>query len=74
MKQKEYISTGGVYEDGYQKSTHPTITNMSKNESFEKNGYLFISGLVVNPELLYCPPPLNENGDRLTGQLNFIQR
>jgi len=74
MKQKEYISTGGVYEEGYQRSALQTTTNMSKNESFEKNGYLFISGLVVNPELLYCPPPLNENGDRLTGQLNFIRK
>ena len=74
MKQKEYISTGGVYEEGYQKCALPTTTNMSKNESFEKNGYLFIPGLVVNPEGLYCPPPLDENGDRLTGQLNFIRK
>ena len=72
MKNKEYVSTGGVYEDGYQKSVHPTTTNMSKNEFFEKNGYLFMPALVADPENMYCPPPLNERGERLTGQITYI--
>lgn len=61
MKQKEYVSTGGVYEDGYQRCAIPTTTKMSQNESFEKNGYLFIPELVADPENMYCPPPLDEN-------------
>ena len=68
---KEFVSTGGVYEEGYQSCATPTTTTMSKNESFEKNGYLFLPKLITDPENLYCPPPLNEMGERLTGQLNY---
>ena len=68
---KEFVSTGGVYEEGYQGCAIPTTTTMSKNESFEKNGYLFLPKLIADPENLYCPPPLNEMGERLTGQLNY---
>ena len=68
---KEFVSTGGVYEEGYQSCNTPTTTTMSKNESFEKNGYLFLPKLITDPENLYCPCPLNEQGERLTGQLNY---
>ena len=68
---KEFVSTGGVYEDGYQSCNTPTTTTMSKNESFEKNGYLFLPQLIADPENLYCACPLNEMGERLTGQLNY---
>ena len=68
---KEFVSTGGVYEEGYQSCATPTTTTMSKNESFEKNGYLFLPKLITDPENLYCPCPLNEHGERLTGQLNY---
>ena len=68
---KEFVSTGGVYEEGYQSCNTPTTTTMSKNESFEKNGYLFLPQLISDPENLYCPCPLNEHGERLTGQLNY---
>ena len=68
---KEFVSTGGVYEEGYQSCATPTTTTMSKNESFEKNGYLFLPKLITDPENLYCPCPLNEQGERLTGQLNY---
>ena len=74
MKQKEYVSTGGVYGDGYQRCAIPTTTKMSQNESFEKNGYLFIPDLVADPENMYCAPPLDENGNRLTGQLNYVRK
>ena len=68
---KEFVSTGGVYEDGYQSCATPVTTTMSKNEFFEKNGYLFLPQLISDPENLYCPCPLNEMGERLTGQLNY---
>ena len=41
------VSTGGVYEEEYQKS-NPTTTNMTANE-FEKNGYLSFPELVQSP-------------------------
>ena len=47
---------------------------MSKNESFEKNGYLAIPGLITDPQNLYCDPPLDDNGNRLTGQMNYIRK
>ena len=73
MKQKEYMTELQILlKRGYKRQE--TTTNMSKNESFEKNGYLFIPELISDPENLYCSPPLNENGDRLTGQLNFIRK
>lgn len=53
---KEYKSTGGIYEEGYQRCVIPH-RKMSKNESFEKNGYLLIPGLVQDPENLYVPRP-----------------
>lgn len=56
MKEKEYKSTGGVYENGYQRCALPP-RKMSKNEFFEKNGYLYVPGLVVDPENLYVPRP-----------------
>jgi len=74
MKDKEYKSTGGVYEDGYQRSCIPTTINMSKNEFFEKNGYLYVPGLVVDPENLFDPPPVDENGKRISGQMNYVRK
>jgi len=56
MKEKEYKSTGGVYEQGYQRCAMPP-RKMSKNEFFEKNGYLFVPGMVADPENLYVPRP-----------------
>ena len=71
---KEFVSTGGVYEEGYEKCATPTTTNMSQNESFEKNGYLFLPALVVNPGDMYCAPPSNNNGERITGQMKYIRK
>ena len=53
---KEHKSTGGVYEEGYQRCAS-LPRKMSKNESFEKNGYLFVSGIIADPENLYTPLP-----------------
>lgn len=61
---KEYKSTGGVYEEGYQRCVKPT-RKMSKNELFEENGYLSLPGLIVNPEFLKVPVPEER------GQFNY---
>ena len=61
---KEYKSTGGVYEEGYQSCALPT-RKMSKNELFEENGYLFLPNLVINPEYLKVPVPKER------GQFNY---
>ena len=53
---KEYKSTGGNYEQGYQRCAMPP-RKMSKNESFEKNGYLALPGLISDPENLKVPIP-----------------
>mgnify|MGYP003320866276 FL=1 len=81
MKDKKYVSTGGLYDKDYflNKLHNPdvfpkTTFNMTKNKSFEENGYIFIPGLITDPENLYCPPPVDQNGKRLTGQLNYIRK
>ena len=71
---KEFKSTGGVYEPNYQKCSNPTTTNMTKNEFFEKNGYLPLPGLIADPENLFCPPPVDDNGNRITGQMNYVRK
>jgi len=73
MKKKEYVSTGGFYDETYQRSSFPTTTNMTKNEFFEKNGYLFLPKLISDPENLYSPPPVDENGKRWTGQMKYVR-
>lgn len=74
MKQKKFVSTGGVYENGYERFVRPTTTNMSKNKFFEENGYIFIPELISNIEDFYCAPPLDEKGNRLTGQLKYYRK
>lgn len=71
---KQYKSTGGSYEKNYERFCLPTTTNMSKNEFFEQNGYLFVHDLVVNPENLFNPPPVDENGKRISGQMSFVRK
>jgi len=71
---KEYVSTGGSYAEGYRRTCLPTTTDMTKNKSFEENGYLFLPGLILDPENLYCSPPLDETGKRLSGQMNYIRK
>ena len=56
MKEKEYKSTGGVYEEGYQSCALPP-RKMSKNEFFEENGYLILPNLIADPENLKVPVP-----------------
>ena len=61
---KEHKSTGGVYEEGYQRCAS-LPRKMSKNESVEKNGYLFVSGIILDPENLYVPLP------KVRGQITY---
>lgn len=74
MIEKEYKSTGGIYEEGYECPCSPTTNNMSKNKTFEKNGYLFVPGLIENPKKLFDPPPVNENGERIMGQMKYLRK
>lgn len=70
---REYVSTGGIYTEGYVRPILP-FRKMSKNESFERNGYLFLPGFIQNPELLYEPPLVYENGKRITGVLKYTRK
>lgn len=70
----EFKSTGGVYPEGYQGCCFPTTTNMTKNELFEKQGYLFIPGMVVDPENLHQDPPLTTEGKRFSGQIRYHRK
>ena len=70
---KEYKSTGGIYEEGYQRPDLP-FRVMSKNEDFERNGYLFLPKFIQNPELLYDFPLVDENGNRKTGVIKYFKR
>lgn len=56
MKNKKYKSTGGVYEDGYERCVAQSY-KMSSNDQFEKNGYLFLPSIIKNPEQLFSPVP-----------------
>ena len=69
---KKYVSTGGVYEENYVRKKFETTTNMTKNESFERDGYLFLPGLAKDVER--CSPPVDETGKRIAGQINYIRK
>jgi len=74
MKKKEYVSTGGVYDDGYTGSPWPTTTDMTKNESFEKNGYILVPNLIENLDDIYCSPLLDNDNKYLTGHLYYQRK
>jgi len=69
---KKFVSTGGTYEEGYRAAPMPH-RKITKNEDFERDGYLFLPKLIANPEQLKVPFPEDENGNRLSGQLNFYK-
>ena len=68
---KKYTSTGGKYGEGYVPNASPTTTNMTKNESFERDGYLALPGFIEDLEGLQFDPFVDEEGNRITGQLQF---
>ena len=41
---------------------------MTNHSSFEENGYLFVPGMIVDPENLFCPVPEER------GQYNYIRK
>ena len=48
-----------------EKQTLPTYP-MTNHQSFEENGYLFVPGMVTNPEMLFSPVPEER------GQINYL--
>ena len=40
---------------------------ISPREKFDQDGYLFVPNAITDPENLYCPPPVGNDGQRLTG-------
>jgi len=46
----------------------------TKNEFFERNGYLVLSKLVRNPQDLRLPVPIDENGKRITGVFKHLRK
>lgn len=75
MKNKEYISTGGDYHPLFVNPKFPTTFGMTKNESFERDGYLFVPNFFADPENLYYRPPFDENGEKQkTGTLIYVRK
>jgi hypothetical protein len=50
-----------------EKHTHPTY-KMTNHQSFEKNGYLLVPGMIENPEMLFSPVPKER------GQISYIKK
>ena len=46
-------------------------TKMEVNKFFQENGYLYIPNLIIDPESMKCDPPLDQNGNRMLGLLEF---
>jgi len=67
MIMKEYKSTGGIYAEDYKREALPTSTSMTKNQSFENNGFLFLPGVLRNPQDIFELPPVDENGKYIAG-------
>ena len=47
---------------------------ISPRNKFDQDGYLFVPNAVTDPENLYCPPPVDNEGKRLVGQQKYIRR
>lgn len=43
-------------------------------KELEKNGYIFLPKLIEDPENLFCSPPVDQDGKRITGQLTFLRK
>ena len=46
---------------------------ISSREKFDKDGYIFVPNAIVDPINLYCPPPVDTQGERLVGKQNYIR-
>ena len=47
---------------------------MEMKDVLNEKGYLFCPKLIADPENLYCDPPLDDNGGRLAGQINYYRK
>ena len=50
-----------------------TKMEISSREKFDRDGYLFVSNAVIDPINLYCPPPVDNDGQRLTGIQKYLK-
>ena len=78
-KKKVYKSTGGIYEEGYVRPKDiglvmPTSRAMSKNEEFEKNGYLYIPNLVDDVKELFQRPLKDDDGNKMVGMIKYLRK
>ena len=44
---------------------------ITKNEQFERDGYLLLPNLISNPEILYCKPMIDELGNTKCGTASY---
>ena len=44
-------------------------SKMEVNKFFQENGYFYIPNLILDPEVLKCEPPHDQNGKRMVGVL-----
>ena len=47
---------------------------MTDREKFDKDGYLFIPKLIIDPDNLYAEPPKDDNGLKISGILKHTSR
>ncbi len=47
---------------------------MTDREKFDKDGYLFIPKLIIDPDNLYVEPPKDDNGLKISGILKHTSR
>ena len=46
---------------------------ISSRKKFDQNGYLFVPNAIVDPLNLYCPPPVDTEGERLVGIQKYVR-
>jgi len=68
---KEFVSTGGEYQEGYVRKNIPPTFNMTKNQDFERDGYFFLPGFIENVESIFCEPVTDKDGKRVKGQIGY---
>ena len=47
---------------------------MTDKEIFEKDGFLEVPKIIINPKNLFTPPPKNQDGTRASGSLKYNLR
>ena len=44
---------------------------MTDKEIFERDGFLEVPGIIIDPKNLFTEPPKNHNGSRTSGSLKY---